>query len=283
MTMWRAFLSSTSDQSQRGAAQSAAIRVAIVVAGIAAWTACSETTGPDEPFSLEFAPLGAPSVVSGDSLRDIDGNAIPLEATAFTLKGRELDDAAISFIALDTSGAISIDQQSGYVVATGTKRGTVRLIAAVGSLQSAPITLEIVPAPSSVAQSGTIDTLRYSFSNPSFNTSSPLRVVVRRDSANAPVSRYLVRFRLADLADTVVARLIDDAGRRSPLDPTGATALDTTGADGIASRQIRLTPNASLATPVDSIVVFADVRLRGADISGSPVRLVLPVKQRTTP
>jgi hypothetical protein len=258
-------------------------RIAMLVACIASWAACSETTGPDEPFSLEFAPLGAPSIVSGDTLRDIDGNALPLQATAFNLKGHALDDADISFIAIDTSGAISIDQTTGYVVATGTKRGTVRLIAAVGSLQSAPVTLEIIPAPSAVAQSGTIDTLRYSFSNPSFNTSGPLRVIVRRDSANAPVPRYLVRFRLADLADTVVARLIDDAARRSPLDPTGASAVDTTGADGIASRQIRLTPGGSLATPVDSIVVFADVRLRGADVTGSPVRLVLPVKQRTTP
>jgi hypothetical protein len=283
MAMWHDGTSRRRIASRAGSAHRFRARIAMIVACIASWAACSETTGPNEPFSLEFAPLPAPSIVSGDTLRDIDGNAIPLEATAFNLKGRALDDAGISFVAIDTSGAISIDQTTGYVIATGTRRGTVRLIAAVGSLQSAPTTLEIVPAPSSAAQSGAIDTLRYSFSNPSFNTSGPLRVIVRRDSANAPVPRYLVRFRLADLADTVVARLVDDAARRSPLDPTGATAVDTTGADGIASRQIRLTPGGSLATPVDSIVVFADVRLRGADVSGSPVRLVLPVKQRTTP
>jgi len=268
---------------QLSSARRRACVAAALCAALAAWVGCAETTGPDEPFSLEFEPPASPSIVSGDSLRDIDGNATPLHAVAFNLRGQPLEDAEVTFIAIDTSGAIAIDPATGHVVANGTRRGSIRIVAAVGSLQSAPLALEIVAAPAAAAQSGTIDTLRYSFSNPSLNTSAPLRVVVTRDSANAPLPRYLVRFRLDRLADTVVARLIDDAARRSPLDPTGATAIDTTGADGIASRQIRLTPNASLRTPVDSIVVFADVRLRGVHVSGSPVRLTLPVTPRTTP
>ena len=250
---------------------------ALMALGVAAgWLACAETTGPEEPFSLEFERPASPSIVSGDTLRDMDGTATPLRATVYNLRGEPLDDAEVAFIAIDTSGAIVIDQATGHIVASGATRGTVRLVATVGSLQSAPITLDIVPPPAAAAPSGTIDTLRYSFSNPNLNTSTPLRVIVTRDSANAPVPRYLVRFRLDRLADTVVARLVDDAGRRSPLDPSGATAVDTTGTDGIASRQIRLTPNATvLRTPVDSIIVFADVRLRGTHVAGSPVRLTL--------
>ena len=258
--------------------------IAVLSAGAVAWMACAETTGPNEPFSLEFERLPSPSIVSGDSLRDIDGVAVPLSATVYNLAGDPLDDAAIQFIAIDTSDAIVIDQTTGHVVATAPRRGTVRLVATTGSLQSSAVTLEIVPEPAAAARSGTIDTLRYSFSNLNLNTSGPLRVVVTRDSANAPVQRYLVRFRLDDRADTVVARLVDDGGRPSPLDPTGSIAIDTTGADGIASRQIRLTSNLSLlATPVDSIVVFADVRLRGEHVAGSPVRLVLPLIRRPTP
>ena len=268
------------DQMKRlSSARRRASVAAALCAAIAGWLGCTDTTGPDEPFSLAFDPPVSPSIVSGDSLRDIDGNAMPLHAVAFNLGGDPLQDAEITFIAIDTSGAIVIDQATGYVVANGTRRGSVRIVAAVGSLQSAPVALEIVPAPAKAAKSGTIDTLRYSFT--SLNTSAPLRVLVTRDSANAPVPRYLVRFRLDRPADTVVARLVDDAARRSPLDPSGATAIDTTGADGIASRQIRLTPNALI--PVDSIVVFADVRLRGAHVSGSPVRLTLPVRPRITP
>jgi hypothetical protein len=105
--------------------------------------------------------------------------------------------------------------------------------------------------------------------------------VVRRDSANAPVPAYLVRFRLETPEDTVVARLVDDGGRRSSLDATGAVHLDTTGTDGIASRRIQLTPSGALDIPLDSIVVLADVRVAGAHVTGSPVRLVLPVKPRS--
>jgi hypothetical protein len=251
--------------------------VALLAACGALGLACSDTVGPDEPFSLEFEAPVAPSIVSGDSLRDITGAAVPLRAVAYNLRGEPLTDAAITYIALDTSDAIVIDQETGHVVAAGPRRGSVRIVASAGSLQSAPITLEIVPPPARAVRSGTIDTLRYAFSNPN-NTSGPLRVLVTRDSADAPVPRYLVRFRLDRLADTVVARLVDEGGRRSPLDPIGATAFDTTGADGIASRQIRLTPNASLRQPVDSIVVFADVQLRGAHVAGSPVRLTLFVR-----
>jgi hypothetical protein len=245
--------------------------------------ACAETTGPDEPFSLTFHPLPSPSIVSGDSLRDIDGAAVPLSATVFNLRGEPID-METEFVALDTSGAIVINPLTGFVKAEGTRRGTARIVARSGTLQAAPVQLQIVPAPSAAAAFGTIDTLRYSFSNPSLNTSDALEVKVTRDSANAPVPAYLVRFRLEDPADTVVARLVDDAGRTSTVDRSGAVSIDTTGslgtAAGVASRRIRLTPSASLRLPVDSIVVFADVRLRGVHVAGSPVRLVLPVKPR---
>ena len=247
---------------------------------------CTDRLSPDAPFSLEFKPLPSPSIVSGDTLRDLEGNAVPLEAIVYNFRGQPIEDAEVSFVVIDTSGAITLDPTTGHVVAAGARRGTVRVIASAGTLQSAPLIFQIVPSPSAVAQSGTIDTLRYSFSNPALNTSAPLEVKVTRDSAAAGVPAYVVQFRLETLADTLVARLVDDASRRSPLDPSGATAVDTTESTGprvgIAGRRIRLTPSGTLATPVDSIVVLADVRLRGEHLGGSPVRLVLPVKPRTT-
>ena len=246
---------------------------------------CTDSLSPDEPFSLEFRQLPSPSIVSGDTLRDLDGNAVPLDAVVYNVRDVPLEDTEIGFVVIDTSEAIAFDTDSRYLVASGPGRGTVRIIASAGRLQSAPVSIQIVPPPSAVVQSGTIDTLRYSFSNPALNTSVPLEVRVIRDSASAGVPAYVVRFRLEDRADTVVARLVDDASRRSPLDPSGAVSLDTTESTGarlgIAGRRISLTPNASLAIPLDSIVVLADVRLRGEHVSGSPLRLVLPVKPRT--
>ena len=257
-----------------------AIALAVPVFG------CSDALGPDEPFSLEFTPIAAPSIVSGDTLRDIDGNAIPLQATAYNSRGLPIEDAEVTFVVFDTSGAITVDPATGYMVATGSARGTVRIVASVGTLQSSPRTIEIVPVPTAAARFGTTDTLRYSFANPALNTSAPLEVRVTRDSANAPVPAYLVRFRLATPADTIVARIVDEGTRRSPLDPTGATHVDTTETAGtragVAGRRIRLTPGASLSPTLDSVVVFADVRYRGTHVTGSPVRLVLYVKPLTT-
>lgn len=259
--------------------------LALAVAIALPWLACSDSLSPDEPFSLEFEELPSPSIVSGDTLRDLAGNAVPLTAVVYNLRGEPLEEAEVTFVVIDTSDAIELDPVTGYVVASGPGRGTVRVVASAGKLQSAPLMFQIVPPPSAVAQSGTIDTLRYSFSNLSLNTSAPLEVKVTWDSASAGVPAYVVQFRLEDLADTVVARLVDDASRRSPLDPSGATAVDTTESVGtrmgIAGRRIRLTPSDVLAIPVDSIVVLAEVRRRGEHISGSPVRLVLPVKPRT--
>ena len=250
------------------------------------WLGCSESFGPNEPFSLEFAPFAAPSIVSGDTLRDIDGNAIPLQATVYNNRGTPIEDAEVSFIVVDTSGAISVDPATGFMVASGTARGTVRVVASVGALQSSPRIIEIVPVPVRAERFGTTDTLRFSFSNPALNTSAPLEVRVARDSANAGVPAYLVRFRLADITDTVAVRLVDDGTRRSPLDPSGVTHADTTETAGtrigVAGRRIRLTPGATIDPALDSIVVFADVRHRGVHVTGSPVRLVLYVKQRST-
>ena len=257
----------------------------LIIAVAVPWLACTESISPDDPFSLEFEPLPAPSIVSGDSLRDIDGTAIALQAIAYNLRGRPIDDAGISFIVIDTAEAITLTE-TGHIVATGSRRGTVRLIAATGTLQSAPRLIEIVPPPSAAQRVGPPDTLRYSFSNPSLNTSDPLEVQVTWDSANAPVPMYVVGFRLEELTDTVVALIVDDGGRRSPTDPSGATFIDTTETAGtragVAGRRIRLTPSASLDAPFDSVVVLADVRLRGEHVTGSPVRLVLVVTPRTT-
>ena len=259
--------------------------VALVAAVGLPWLACGEPISPDAPFSLEFERLPVPSIVSGDTLRDIEGNAVPLRATVYDLRGRPIEDAEVSFIVVDTSNSLTVDPETGYVVASGPGRGTVRVVASTGSIQSAPQTFEIVAPPTGAAAFGTIDTLRYSFSNPAQNTSDALEVRVTRDSADAPVPSYLVRFRLATPADTVVARLVDDGARRSPIDPSGAMHVDTTDVSGpragVAGRRIRLTPSQSLGA-VDSIVVFADVRRRGIHVTGSPVRLVLIVIPRTS-
>jgi hypothetical protein len=78
-----------------------------------------------------------------------------------------------------------------------------------------------------------------------------------------------VGFAVVSPTDTLLARLVNESG--------AASRVDTTDANGIASRRIRLNP-AKLTALTDSIIVNASVKYRGANIRGSPVRLVLKVK-----
>ena len=58
--------------------------------------------------------------------------------------------------------------------------------------------------------------------------------------------------------------------------------FDTTAADGIASRRVRVRP-IGITSQLDSVIVIATVRYRGATVRGSPVRFVILVKPKTTP
>jgi hypothetical protein len=86
------------------------------------------------------------------------------------------------------------------------------------------------------------------------------------------VYSYLVSFAIVSPADTLLAKLVDDAGL--------ASRVDTTDDSGTASRKIRLSP-VRLTALRDSIIVNATVKYRGAQVGGSPVRLVLIVKLET--
>jgi hypothetical protein len=83
------------------------------------------------------------------------------------------------------------------------------------------------------------------------------------------VASYLVSFQIVSPADTALASLVGDNRARS--------SLDTTDASGVAGRRVKLDVT-RLTTLVDSVIVNAFVRYRGANVPGSPMRLVLKVK-----
>jgi hypothetical protein len=88
------------------------------------------------------------------------------------------------------------------------------------------------------------------------------------------VKSYIVSFAIVSQSDPKLGELINDAGKPS--------VVDTTDTNGVAGRAIRLHPLfLSSATTVDSIIVNATARYRGAEVSGSPVRLVLKLKPRS--
>jgi hypothetical protein len=115
------------------------------------------------------------------------------------------------------------------------------------------------------------DSLAYALLDSTKNISNALsvRVLHSLTSTDSAVNSYLVSFAVVSPADTLLAKLVDDTGL--------ASRVDTTDDSGTASRKIRLSP-IRLTALRDSIIVNATVKYRGAQVTGSPVRLVLIVK-----
>jgi hypothetical protein len=132
-----------------------------------------------------------------------------------------------------------------------------------------------VPAPATLAADGVIVPLRWVVpDDPGENTSQPLGARVST-ATNAGVRSWIVRFqleaggRVIQEPDTSQLFLMGDNGRPS--------YVDTTDTGGKVSRRMRLKILPGLVPP-DSAIITVTTSYRGVPLTGSPVRLVLPVR-----
>jgi hypothetical protein len=248
------------------------------VALVAAAGCIDLSIDPDEVVAIEFVQPAWPSVVAGDTLRDGDGHVAPLTARLFDADGNVVTGSPVTFLARDTMVTIDGDVLLGRASA----EGTAELVATGGGLQSIVRRMEVVRAPDSLSAEGTVAPLLWVIPDvASTNTSVALRVKVWSRSGTTPagVRAWIVTFR-AEFQDTPIAPgdttrfyLVGDNGRPSSVDTTDAT--------GVASRQIRLRSEAvGIPGQPDSVIVFASARYLGAELAGSPLRLVLPIRPR---
>ena len=256
----------------------------LVVAGAAAAalhgtiTACTQVgADPDSVVAIAFDSLPYPAVIIGDSLRDGAGVATALRATGINTNGDEIPGAPFTFLALDAGVSVG---PTGFVTSTGAEAASIRLIAqAVGGLQSRDIALLVTPQPDSAAQDGTVDTLRYLAPDDETNVSQALalRVFSMTVDPRPPVRGWIVKYQIdyggvpVPPNSTTLAWLIDDTGRRS--------AEDTTGADGRVARRLRVVPT-GLTAAADSLIVTATVERYGTPLVGSPVRIAVHLRPR---
>jgi hypothetical protein len=251
-----------------------------------AFSACLDfSTDPDALLYITFDPLPFPSVVAGDTLRDSTGVVAPLRAKAVNGRGEEISNAAVRYYAVrDTAGALDIDSTAGVVVSSDAKPQAVRVVASVGSLQSAPALLSVTTSPDSLAPETANDTISYSFTDTTLNISAALRVkVLHNDSSTfwSGVNGWIVRYTLEDPADTVYASVFGENNRVLSAAPNGLFHVDTTGADGGAARKLRIRPGPPIASPLDSVALRVDAVYRGQPLRGSPARIVVYLRPRT--
>jgi hypothetical protein len=255
------------------------IPLAVVLAAVAG--SCTDIgTSPTTITSLEFDSLPYPAVVTGDTLRDSLGRAAPLHAIAFNAAGRIVPNPSITYLALDSGLTIG---PTGIVTAQ-LRNGAVRVIASAPGLQSVPETLIVARRPDTVAvTAGATDTLFYASPDNASNVTPALTLLVAtRDTAGGIVGTHgwLVSYQLLfhgqvlAITDTSVASLWTTASHVS--------VIDTTGADGTASRILRVR-SFGLQTRTESVTVVASVRYRGAPVRGSPVSFVVQLRPKPIP
>lgn len=244
------------------------LAAAVVTAG-----ACAEiNTDPNFAAAIAIDTLPFPSIVANDTLRDSLGVARPLHGAVFNIQGDVLPSVPVSFRTPDSG--VTIDTATGYIVGDTARSTPVRIIAVAGTLQSAPDTLYVVPAPDTVFPGVTADSLLYSLTDTTANVSNllSLQVAHKVPVQSLAVRSYLVSFQIVYPSDPLLAQLVTRDGSRK-------STIDTTDASGTAARRIRLRP-LSLTSVNDSVIVVATVRYRGVPVPGAPVRFVLQVKPK---
>ncbi len=254
--------------------------LAVALGGALLATACTEVmTAPGVAVAIEIGPLPFPSVIAGDSLRDTTGAAVPIEVRAYDGRGQVIEDAAITYLLLGADPVAALDQATGHV--RGLRPGDARVVASVGGLQSATLTVPVVPRPTLLEPVGSLrDTLEFIDFRDHL---SEIRVQLLADTGQgplAPVRLYRVDFEILEpaglpTADSTRVLLVTEQQRPS--------TRDTTGVDGVASRTVRLSPWLQLPPP-DSVVVEVRARhLDGTLIAGSPLRYVIVVERVQSP
>lgn len=236
--------------------------------------ACGDVSGGSSSvLSIQFDSLGAPGVVLGDSLRDTAGTVIHPVVHAYNFSGDEIIPSPAWFQSPDSG--ISVDSATGIIVGDSL-RTAARVIATVGGLQAIQ-KVDVTLRPDLIVAVDGFDSLAYSLIDSTKSFSPTLTVKLTHGIApnDSAVRSYIVSFSIVSQSDPNLAVLINDAKIRS--------VVDTTDTNGTAGRALHINPDLiRTADGVDSVIVNASARYRGALVSGSPVRLVLKVKQAGT-
>jgi hypothetical protein len=256
-----------------------------VVAGLAI-TACVDLSAPkDAPASISPLQAGSLFAVQGDLLRDTLGNPSKLGIIAYDGAGNEVTGFTPTFFIVDSIPKAKLNADGTL---TGTTLGTARLIGQIGNLQTPPVTIYVTALPTSLVRVATSasDTIRAPVGT---DSSSAIGFIAAsagvRGASNALIGGAFVRFEITyapeSRAGTTAVYLEDD---NKHVFGKGASTPDTTDATGNASRKVvvnsRGLANADLVAGrrTDSVVVQVTTKYRGAPLTGSPLRLVFPIK-----
>jgi len=261
-------------------------RIALPLVTIAAVTAlaCVDMSAPDGAASISALLLPSPSVVVGDTMRDSTGAVAPLHVTAYDANSSPIDGLATLFFITD-SAKIAHLANSSFLV--GDKQGTAHVIGQVTGVQTLPALVHVTLAPTAFALAPTPlpDTLVVDLKGLTDTTAASTKTqaiaVTLKGAGDTATVGFIVKFELVSAPATTAGSatpavfISGDAGKASLVDTTDATG---------ASRNV-VVKSALLADDAlksgaksDSVVVLVSTFYKGKPVSGSPIRVKLPLK-----
>lgn len=252
------------------------------VGGVWITVACLDVSSPISGIaSISRIITSAPSVVTGDSLRDTTGAATRLQVFAYGPTGDVVTDLVVRYYVIDTTHQLHVDSISGFVWGD-TLSPNAAIFARVspasgkGSLDTPLDTIPVVPAPAGATSDTNFTFLFDPGTTPDTNVagliSLPFGVTLKANSGT-PVQKYLVGFdvvrapapKSSDVGPTVVLS--------SPLSTNDSTYA-ISDASGRATLRLRVRKSALtgalLGGASDTAVVRFRVWLRGQTLPVTP-------------
>lgn len=250
-----------------------------VVVAVALGLACIDMSAPKGPAWISVLQVPSPAVVVGDTMRDSNGVATPLNIGAFDGSGAPISAASAQFFITDSAPAAHLNQQ---FVLVGDKLGTIHVIGQIGALQTPVATVFVTVAPTRIAAAGPVDTLRVPVTgDTTTSTAFSVLAVTVHGVGDTASQGFVVKFVLKSAPATIAGQttpavyLADDLGNPSTADTTDAVGASRR----LVVKQYKLADQALAGgQKTDSAVVEASTSYKGVLVSGSPVRFVVPIK-----
>lgn len=258
----------------------------LLVIGASAGAACADvSSSPESPASIEMADFPFPTVVIGDTLRDVNGAVARVRAIVRNSAGDTLPGTGTRYLYADYNRdtALLVDSLTGLVIARKATTGEARIAARAGSSLQVLKRLLVTVRPDTVKAGTVTAVLTTAFpdtgrSKAAANTTEQLPVQVQNKQGTDPtgVNGWIVRFTLLRPANptndtTKDAWLVNDNG--------SASVVDTTDTGGNAGRKVRIRADRFPAAGTDSVVVQATVTYKGKAVPGSGALVTASVKR----
>lgn len=229
---------------------------------------CTEvSTDPAVVAAIGVDSLPSTTIVTGDTLRGITLEPTPLRVRVFAGSGDTIPGAEVVPVLLDTATrrAITVTPERFVIGRAAVARA--RFILRSGPVQTAELRVGVIDSVPRLARGDTLaDSLFYDAADTTLRIGE---VQLRATQGTGPAAAD--GFRVA--IETV--RLPAQLDSIAFFGPNGRRVVGAiTGGDGLARVRVRAFARAG-ATGADTIVLRARLRARGAEVPGSPLRLVL--------